>query len=143
MKGALLLIAAGALLSLLIFRGASAKQLLATLESQPTVYSWDAKKAGERLNSDLLVVDGRRRGHRGIRPKDALSIPFEERRFETFVLPEGHEVRAVLVVMEASRSAEARELAQDLAREWAMPEVATLKGGIEAWQAAGLPVETR
>jgi hypothetical protein len=35
--------------------------------------------------------------------------------------------------MEAARAAEARELAQWCAREWAVPTVATFRGGWEAW----------
>jgi 3-mercaptopyruvate sulfurtransferase SseA len=71
-----------------------------------------------------------------------MRVPFEERTDE-HVLPEGREIRAVLVVMQARRATDARELAQWLAREWAIDEVATLEGGFEAWEAAGLPVETR
>ena len=47
----------------------------------------------------------------------------------------------MLVVTEAARAQEARDLAQRLAREWALEEVATFKGGYEAWIAAGLPVQ--
>lgn len=140
MRGALLLLGAGALLSLLIFRGVSPWQLLATLETQVTVRSWDADTVRARLGEELLVVDGRA-GVRGLRPKDAFRAPFEDRADESFVLPEGREVRAVLVVMEKERANEARELAQWLAREWAIDEVATLKGGFEAWRAARLPLE--
>ena len=142
MKGALLLLAAGALLSLVIFRGVAPAQVLAALETQPVVRSWDAETARARLGDDVLVVDGRR-GRLGVRPKGALPIPFEERRFGTFVLPEGWEVRATLVVMEGARATEARELAKWLAGEWGLPEVATFRGGIEAWQAAHLPVDVR
>jgi hypothetical protein len=141
-KGALILLAAGAILSLVIFRGQAPAQILAALETQPVVRSWDPETARARLGDDVLVVDGRK-GGRGVRPKGALGIPFEDRRDGTFVLPEGWEVRAVLVVMEAARATEARELARWLAAEWGLPEVATFKGGIEAWQAAHLPVEVR
>ncbi|MFI5402351.1 MAG: hypothetical protein ACHQ1G_05390, partial [Planctomycetota bacterium] len=127
MKGALLLLAAGALLSLVIFRGVSPSQLLATLEMQATVRSWDAEAARARLGDELLLVDGRT-GGAGARPKDAFSVPFEERNEEVFVMPEGRQVRAALVVMEAARAAEARELAQWLAREWGLEEVATFRG---------------
>ncbi len=140
MKGALLLLAAGAALSAVIFRGASPSQLLAALEMQATVHAWDAERARARLGDELLVVDGRT-GGAGARPKDAFSVPFEERNEEIFVMPEGRQIRAALVVMEAERAAEARELAQWLAREWALEEVATFKGGMEAWQAAGLPLQ--
>ncbi len=140
MKGALFLLAAGAALSLLIFRGISPSQLLAALEMQATVHAWDAETARTRLGDELLVVDGRT-GGAGARPKDALSVPFEERIDEVFVMPEGRQVRAALVVMEAARATEARELAQWLAREWALEEVATFRGGFEAWQAARLPVQ--
>jgi 3-mercaptopyruvate sulfurtransferase SseA len=68
-------------------------------------------------------------------------VSFAERHDEVLVMPDGRQVRAALVVMEASRAAEARELARWLAREWGLPEVATLRGGFEAWQRAGLPVE--
>jgi len=137
-KGALLLLAAGALLSLLVFRGVAPSQLLAALEMQAVVHSWDAETARARLGDELLVVDGRG-GGAGAGPKDAFPVPFEERNDEVFVMPEGRQIRAALVVMEAGRAREARELAQWLAREWALEEVATLQGGIEAWQAAGLP----
>lgn len=140
MKGAILLLAAGALLSLVIFRDVSPSQLLAALEMQAVVFSWDAETARARLGDELLVVDGRT-GGAGAQPKDAISVPFEERNEEVFVMPEGRQVRAALVVMEAKRAKEARELAQWLAREWALEEVATFKGGFEAWQAAGLPVQ--
>lgn len=142
MRGALLLLGAGALLSLLVFRGISPSQLLATLETQVTVHAWDTATARARLGDEVLVVDGRK-GGRGARPKGAYEAPFESRLDETFVLPDGRDVRAVLVVMEARRATEARELAQWLAREWAIDEVATLRGGFEAWRAAGLPVEKR
>ncbi|HEX5135635.1 MAG TPA: hypothetical protein VFY93_01560 [Planctomycetota bacterium] len=142
MRGALFLVVAGALLSLAIFRGMEPKQVLAALEAQPVVRRWDVETARARLGDDLLVVDGRR-GVRGARPKGALVVPFEERRDEPAVLPEGRDVRAVLVVMPARRRNDARELALWLAREWAIDEVATLDGGIEAWEAARLPVEGR
>jgi len=140
-KGALLLLVAGALLSLLIFRGMEPAQMLASLETQPVIRRWDVEAARARLGDELLVVDGRR-GGRGARPKGAMRVPFEERTDE-HVLPEGRDVRAVLVVMQARRRGDARELAQWLAREWAIDEVATLEGGFEAWEAAGLPVEGR
>jgi rhodanese-related sulfurtransferase len=141
MKGVLLLLGAGALLSLLIFRGLPSAQMLAALETQPVVRRWDAETARARLSDELLVVDGRG-GVRGARPKGAFPLPFEQRTTE-HVLPEGRDVRAVLVVMQARRRTDARELAQWLAREWAVDEVATLEGGFEAWEAAGLPVEGR
>jgi rhodanese-related sulfurtransferase len=141
MKGALLLLVAGALLSLVIFRGAEPVQMFAALETQQVIRRWDVDTALARLGDDLLVVDGRK-GGRGARPKGALLVPFEERTDE-HLLPEGRDVRAVLVVMQARRANDARELAQWLAREWAIDEVATLEGGFEAWEAAGLPVEGR
>jgi hypothetical protein len=139
LRGALLLVGAGALLSLLIFRGVAPRQLLAALETQATVYSWDPGTARGRLGGDLLVVDGRQ-GGRGARPKDAFRIPLGGRT-KTILPPDDREVRAVLVVAEANRATEARDLAQRLAREWALEEVATLKGGYEAWIEAGLPVQ--
>ena len=142
MKGALFLLAAGALLSLLIFRDVPVAEVLAVLETQPVVRSWDVETARARLKDDVLVVDGRR-GRFGVRLKGALRVPFEERRDETFVLPEGWQGRMALIVMEGARAQEARELAQWLGREWGLPEVATLRGGIEAWQAARLPLEVR
>jgi len=138
LRGALVLLAAGALLSLVIFRGASPSQMLAALEVQAVVHAWDAETARARLGDELLVVDGRG-GGAGAGPKDAFSVPFEERNDEAFVMPEGRQIRAALVVMEAGRAREARELAQWLAREWALEEVATFQGGIEAWLAADLP----
>ena len=138
MKGALLLLGAGALLSLLVFRGARPKELLAAIETQIPVYSWDAGKARARLGPELLVVDGRQ-GGRGARPKDSFRVPLGGRT-KSSLPPDDREVRAVLVVAEANRAREARDLAQRLAREWALEEVATLKGGYEAWIAAGLPV---
>ncbi|MCK6459784.1 MAG: hypothetical protein L6Q95_07800 [Planctomycetes bacterium] len=141
MKGALLLLGAGALLSLLIFRGMEPVQMLAALETQPVIRRWDVETARARLGDELLVVDGRR-GGRGARPQGAMQVPFEDRTDE-HVLPEGRDVRAVLVVMQGRRKGDARELAQWLAREWAVDEVATLEGGFEAWEAAGLPVEGR
>jgi len=142
LKGALFLLGAGALLSLLAFRGLSPSQLMATLENQVIVHSWDAERTRARLGDGLLVVDGRR-GVRGARPKDAFRVLFERRTDDLFVLPEGRQVDAVLVVMEAGRVKEARELAQWAAREWGIDEVATFRGGFEAWEAAGLPVEKR
>jgi hypothetical protein len=141
-KGAVLLVAAGAVMSLAIFRGIPPPQLLAALEAQAPVFSWDAAQARARFAEGVLVVDGRKGGP-GARPKDAVRVPFEERYDEVLVLPASRQFRAALVVMEAARTAEARELAQWLAREWALPEVATFRGGFEAWVAAGLPVETR
>lgn len=139
MRGALLLVGAGALLSAIIFRGEAPRQLLAAMETQVPVYSWDPGTVREKLGGDLLVVDGRQ-GARGARPKDAYRIPLGGRT--KAILPPGdREVRAVLVVAEANRAAEARDLAQRLAREWALEEVATLKGGYEAWIKAGLPVQ--
>lgn len=139
MKGALLLAGAGALLSLLVFRGVAPTRIVASLEAQRTVYSWDPAKVRARLGGGLLVVDGRT-GGRGARPKDAYRVALGGRT-RSIPPPPGREVDAVLVVMESSRSAEARELAQRLAREWALDEVATLKGGFEAWIAAGLPLQ--
>jgi rhodanese-related sulfurtransferase len=139
-KGAILLLVAGALLSLAVYRGSHPSQLLATLETEVTVHSWDAGTALARLGDELLVVDGRT-GVRGARPRGAFRAPFEERSSEGFSIPEGRDVKAVLVVMEKNRASEARDLAQLLGREWGIAEVATLRGGFEAWQAAGLPVE--
>jgi rhodanese-related sulfurtransferase len=153
-KGALLLLGAGALLSLLIFavdarnrsrpgggafRMAAPQRLLAALETQLPVYSWDAAKTRARLGNDLLVVDGRQ-GGRGARPKDSFRLPFGGAT-KAILPPDDREVRAVLVVAEAGRAAEARDLAQRLAREWALEEVATFKGGYEAWAEAGLPLQ--
>jgi hypothetical protein len=139
MRGALLLLGAGALLSLLIFRGVAPRRVLAGIEAQVPVYSWDAEDVRARLGSDLLVVDGRE-GGRGGRPKDWFPLPFGGRT-KSIVPPQDREVRAVLVVTEAKRAAAARSLAQRLAREWGLDEVATLKGGYEAWAEAGLPVQ--
>ena len=139
MKGALFLVGAGVLLSLLVFRSEKPRQMLAAMEAQVPVYSWDAGTARAKLQGDVLVVDGRQ-GARGARPKDAFRIPLGGRT-KSILPPDDRDVRAVLVVAEANRAAEARDLAQRLAREWALEEVATLKGGYEAWIKAGLPVQ--
>jgi rhodanese-related sulfurtransferase len=132
-----LLLLAGAALSLLALaaggqvRAADVPDLAAALEAQRPVFSWASSDLGAE---DLLVVDGRSaaafsRGH----PDGALHVPFEERDERVHPLPAGRQVRAVVVVMEAARAAEARELAQWCAREWAVPVVATFRGGWEAW----------
>jgi hypothetical protein len=128
--GAVLLI--GAALAAAVARGVHVPDLRAALEAQVPVYSWDA---GE-LPDDVLVVDGRSAAaHAAGHPKGSLSIPFEEREEGVFDLPDARPVRAAVVVMEESRKLQARELAQWLGREWGLPRVGTLEGGIEAWRA--------
>lgn len=133
----LVLLLAGAVLSLLALaaggqvRASDGPDLVAALEAQRPVYAWDEKDLDAE---DLLVVDGRSaeafsRGH----PDGAFHVPFEERDESVHPLPAGRQVRAVVVVMEAARAAEARQLAQWCAREWAVPVVATFRGGWEAW----------
>jgi len=140
----LVLLLAAALLSLLAVATSTtsftdAPLLLAALEAQVPVRSW---RAGDELAADVLVVDGRPgAAHRAFRPKGALSVPFEERLEESIALPADQEARLVLVVLESGREAEARELAQWLAREWGLAAGATFEGGFEAWVEAGLPTE--
>jgi len=142
-KEAALLLAAGvalAALSALAGGGVETAQLLAALEAQVPVQAWDAERARDRLDDDLLVVDGRDAGA-GPGPRGAVRVPFGDRARADVALPAERQVRAALVVMEAGREADARALAEWVARQWALPEVATLQGGIEAWRAAGLPLE--
>jgi len=140
----LALLVAAALLSLLAVATSTTSLsdvplLLAGLEAQVPVRSWSA---GDGLPPDMLIVDGRpEAAHRELRPKGSLSVPFEDRFEESIALPGDLEARTVLVVLERGREAEARELAQWLAREWGLPAGATLTGGFEAWVEAGLPTE--
>jgi len=50
-KGALLLLGAGALLSLVIFRRMEPAQMLASLETQPVIRRWDVETARARLGA--------------------------------------------------------------------------------------------
>jgi hypothetical protein len=115
-------------------------QLLATLEAHVPVFKWDAETTRARLGDDVLIVDGRRRGP-GTRLPQAAYVPFDWQRQGATAPAPDHQVRTALVVMEAKRAPEARALAQWVAREWGVPEVATFEGGIEAWLKAGLPTE--
>jgi hypothetical protein len=147
MREAAMLVALGAVLSAVAAGVARvppghAPQILATLEAQVAVFRWDAGTARERLGDDLLLVDGRIRGP-GARLPHAVYVPFDWQRRGAVAPPLEHQVRAALVVTEARRATEARALAQWVAREWGIEEVATLEGGFEAWQAAGLPIEQR
>jgi len=115
-------------------------QLLLALEEQRPVFSWSADAVAARLGDGTLVVDGRSpEEHRQSRPDGSLNVPFEDRHSEIFQIPQGRQVDAVLVVLEARRMDSARELARTLARQWGASKVATLRGGWEAWLDAGLP----
>jgi 3-mercaptopyruvate sulfurtransferase SseA len=142
----LALVVAGAALSLAALaaggrlRAADAGQLLLALEAQAPVEAWEVADAYHR--EGLLVLDGRsREEHVAARPAGSVHVPFADRHRGVFLLPEGRQVDAVLVI--AARPSEARELAQWVFREWGVREVATLRGGFEAWRhgGSGFPVE--
>ena len=113
-------------------------QMVLALEAQAPVLLWRAADAAPR--DGLLVLDGRAAdAHRRQRPAGAVHVPFAARDRQAYALPEGRQVDAVVVV--ADDPAEARALAQWVVREWGVTEVATRRGGFEAWRAAGLPTE--
>jgi len=138
------LAAAGALLSVLALAAdgrvgpRDLPQLVLALDAQAPVLRRSAADAGPR--DGLLVLDGRaREAHARLRPAGSVNVPFEGRDRDVFVLPEGRQVDAVLVV--AADAPQARALAQWAVREWGVREVATLEGGFDAWVEAGLPTD--
>lgn len=123
---------------------ATLEALLETARRQPAILSWDDAQVRAAGPEELLVVDARPAGRFDAgHPAGALSMPFADRHGIVPQLPADRLPAIVLVVGDAERPAEARELARWLALLWGLDRVALFDGGWRGWRAAGLPEGAR
>lgn len=103
----------------------------------PTIlHELDPKQVSELLEKhECLLIDVREPGeYEAERISEALLYPLSQ--FDPSAVPFGGKRRIILQCGTGKRSA----LAAGIAHQAGMAEVTHLKGGLQAWKAAGLPV---